>query len=96
MNSNDDDISRITRWEKRRGKASLIKHLKGKQLTRQEAIEARCYECNGGWPDGVIDCRNLICALRPFFPYSEGALKSDSSVSVVPVQTTTGYSARVA
>ena len=41
---------------KRRGKASLIKRLKGKQLTRQEAIEAKCYECSGGWPDGITKC----------------------------------------
>jgi hypothetical protein len=44
----------------RRGKASLIK-----QLTRQEDIEAKCYECSGGWPDGITKSSNEVYALRP-------------------------------
>lgn len=50
--------------KKRRGKRDLITHLTGKKLTWGQAIQAKCYDCNGMGEQ--IDCDNLECPLLPY------------------------------
>ena len=51
------------------GKNDLIKHLSGKRLTRNQAIKAKCYDCNGyGESD---ECSIITCPLYPFSPYRQ-------------------------
>jgi hypothetical protein len=57
------------KWEKRQGKASFVKFLEGGRITRQEAIEAKCYDCEGGWPEGVQPCLVSDCPLNLYHPY---------------------------
>ena len=45
----------------------------GERLTRQEAIEANCYECNGG--EAVYCGGEKSCALYAYSPYNREALK---------------------
>jgi hypothetical protein len=54
-----------------RGKALLNKHLNGERLTRNEAIIAKCYECECGYSEGIQKCTITKCPLNPFNPYSD-------------------------
>ena len=51
--------------KKRDGQVALIKHLSGGTLTRQQAIRAKCYDCDCMGDSGK-------CALKecPLYPYS--------------------------
>lgn len=56
---------------RRTGQKDLVRHLEGKKITRQEAIQAKCYDCNGM---GEADtCDSESCAL---YPYSQFRAKS--------------------
>lgn len=46
-----------------KGIGSHKKWCRRERLTRQEAIEAMCYECNGG---ENVDCQGYICALYDY------------------------------
>ena len=48
----------------RRGKAQMIKHLKGGKLTRGAAILAKCYDCQGMGDQS--ECEIESCSLYPF------------------------------
>lgn len=52
------------------GKMEYMKFLKGKTLTRAQAIKAKCYECNNGYADGKEDCRINNCPLYGYMPYN--------------------------
>ncbi len=51
------------------GRNELITHLKGRKLTRGQAIKAKCYECAGGFTDGKADCAIPHCPLYSFMAY---------------------------
>ena len=53
----------------RKGKKELIKYLNGDRLTRNEAIKAKCYDCNGMGESGVCDTNS--CALWPYSPFGK-------------------------
>ena len=53
----------------RAGKAHLIKYLSGKRITRDGAIKAKCYDCDGYGDSG--ECELNHCPLFPFSPYSK-------------------------
>jgi len=48
----------------RSGKTQLLKYLKGGRLTRQEAIKAKCYDCDGMGDTG--ECGLEHCSLYPY------------------------------
>lgn len=76
----EEKLKIVEKWEKRVGKASYIKFLKGGHITRQEAIDAKCYECEQGWSDGVQPCLISDCPLNPYHPYyGTHSKKKDSS-----------------
>lgn len=52
-----------------KGLQGIKKLLKGVRNTRQEAIEAKCYDCMGGYADGVVDCGDSSCPIYPYNPY---------------------------
>jgi hypothetical protein len=61
-----------------RGQAERIKCLKGKHLTRAEAMLAHCYDCTGGYADGARDCEMETCSIYGYMPYrenKEGAIR---------------------
>ena len=62
--------------KKAKGKLPLIRHLEGKRITRKDAIDAKCYECNGYCADGVEECNIRDC---PLWPYSPFRRKDESS-----------------
>lgn len=43
--------------------------MKDKTKSRRYAIEAKCYDCTGGYIDGRKDCENPKCPLYTFMPY---------------------------
>ena len=51
------------------GRSELHRHLQGKKLKEIEAIKAKCYDCTGGYADGLKDCGVKECPLHPFMPY---------------------------
>ena len=52
------------------GRGGLEKFLQGGKITRTRAIEAKCYDCMGGYADGTRDCESHTCPLHPFHPYN--------------------------
>lgn len=58
-----------------RGQAERIKCLKGESLTRGEAMLAHCYDCTGGYSDGVRDCEIKTCSMYAFMPYRKDKVK---------------------
>ena len=52
-----------------KGRADLIKHLKGGRLYQTQAIRAKCYECMLGYADGPGDCQTPRCPLYRYMPY---------------------------
>ena len=53
----------------RAGKNNLIKHLEGHRITRNQAISAKCYDCNG--MGELNTCQIVTCALWPYSPYRQ-------------------------
>ncbi len=51
------------------GEANYQKHQEGKTLYRNQAIQAKCFECMGDYLDGRYDCLVKTCPLYPFMPY---------------------------
>ena len=66
------------------GKSELIKYLKGKSLTRAEAIKAKCYECNCGYTDGKNDCGIIACPLYGYMPYNPNKDKPKITLTEEP------------
>lgn len=53
----------------------LRRYLKGENLTRGQAMAAKCCECSCYYEDGAADCQNEICPLYPWMPYRKGGAK---------------------
>lgn len=51
------------------GNSFLLKYLQGGELTRDQAIRAKCADCCGYYVDGRMDCEVPTCPLYPFSPY---------------------------
>lgn len=51
----------------RRGKKELIKYLEGGNISRAEAIKAKCFDCLGMGEDNI--CEVEPCPLLPYSPY---------------------------
>lgn len=58
---------------KARGGKELKKYLEGYVLTPKQMIQAKCYDCCGGYVDGKTDCLIEDCPLHPLHPYREKA-----------------------
>jgi hypothetical protein len=52
-----------------KGRKELMRHLKGRELTMDEAVHARCYDCMSYYADGTVDCRAPECPLYPYMPF---------------------------
>jgi len=52
-----------------KGRSEIKKFSEGGKLTQQKSIWANCYQCMGGYEDGVQDCKNPDCPLYPYHPY---------------------------
>ena len=50
------------------GRKEYLKYLKDGKITRDEAIAAECYACQGYYRDGREDCKNEVCPLYLFSP----------------------------
>jgi len=73
-----DEIRRI--GTKRRGRAEYVQYLRGKPLTRGQAIRAKCYDCMGYYVNGAADCEITDCPLYPWMPYRRGGPETDDDV----------------
>ena len=76
---NIKDINEV--GKEARGMKHLVRHLEGKELTQNQAIEANCYGCMGGYTDGKQDCKIPECSLHPFMPYREGGPRKLKAMS---------------
>lgn len=52
-----------------KGRICLQKYLKGEEVSRVEAMLAKCCECMCDHADGLLDCENPICPLYPWMAY---------------------------
>ena len=52
------------------GRTFLIRHLEGERLTQQQAIRAKCYDCDGMGETGECDLKE--CPLYPYSPFAVG------------------------
>lgn len=64
----------VETWGNFRGKQELLKHLRGEPLTLKEALLANCYNCNAGYADGRIDCKNPSCPCYGHMPYRKNKI----------------------
>ena len=58
----------------------LRKYLEGEELSKRQAIEAKCSDCMGYWEEGRFDCRMKHCSLYPYSPY-KGKFPSSKSMA---------------
>lgn len=63
------NIETIQKSPRRTGKNELLAFMAGKKLSYKKAVNAKCFECMGGYVDGAFDCGVKTCPLRPFMPY---------------------------
>lgn len=68
-----------------KGKKDLVNHLKGRRLTQQQAIRAKCYDCMGYFADGRVDCDTPSCPLYNFMPYNPKRTKVGMKISVADI-----------
>lgn len=66
------------------GKNDLVNHLSGKRITRNQAIKAKRYDCNGYGEDDT--CNITTCPLYPFSPYRQ----KSASASFMPTEQAEG------
>ena len=52
------------------GKNEYLKFLRGEQITRREAMLAKCYECTCYYDGKERDCQIPDCPLSPHNPYA--------------------------
>lgn len=52
-------------------KSSFNKFQDKKPLSRKEAMEAQCYECNGYTAEVSADCKGYNCPLYAFSPWGK-------------------------
>ena len=52
-----------------KGRSTIENLLQGLRNTRQQAIEAKCYDCTCGYADGARDCEDNSCPLYEYHPY---------------------------
>ena len=52
----------------RKGKAYLVKYLQGGRLTQRQAIQAKCFDCDGMGATGRCDIET--CSLYPYSPFA--------------------------
>lgn len=57
----------------RKGQKNLINYLQGQRLTRNQAIQAKCYDCDGMGDSGV--CEVERCSLYPYSPFRSKSLR---------------------
>lgn len=63
----DELLDSVRRDTKRVGQKDPIDHLTGKRITQRQAINAKCYDCNGMGELGTCDIES--CSLYPYSPY---------------------------
>ncbi len=51
------------------GKQSLLNHYNDMPLTHREAVAAKCYQCQGYYKLGKLDCEVPSCPIYSFMPY---------------------------
>ena len=63
----------IIEGKRAQGKKEWDMIMDGKKVTRNGAIKAQCYDCMGGYHDGVGDCGCDYCPLYQYHPYKKEA-----------------------
>lgn len=72
MNKSDQlqrQIQQANEWPRQIGKSHYLKHLKGEHLTRDEAIQAKCYECTCG--EDAEPCNAITCPLHKYCQWNK-------------------------
>lgn len=62
-------LSIIEHGKRAIGRDDMEKMLAGTLRHRAGALKAKCYDCMGGYADGIMDCSVTSCPLYPFHPY---------------------------
>jgi len=62
----NQQIRSVETWPRRAGRKELLRHLRCKRLTRDEAIQARCYYCVCG--EEGSPCNVGMCPLTQYCP----------------------------
>ena len=60
------------------GKNEYLKFLRGEQITRREAMLAKCYECTCYYDDTERDCLIPDCPMYPYHPYANAKAKEQA------------------
>ena len=69
MGIDDKMLKSAMSGKSRSGKSDLVKYLNGGRITRNQAIKAKCYDCQGMGDSGT--CEMAHCSLYPYSPYRD-------------------------
>ena len=65
----EQHISNVKKWQRKAGKNHYLRFLNGEKLTRDEAIQAKCYECVCG--EDTEPCLVPTCPLTHFCQWNK-------------------------
>ena len=63
-------LKELDRSPSTRGATQFRRYLNGENLTRMQAMLAKCCECMAYYVDGRISCVLPTCPLYPYMPYA--------------------------
>jgi len=67
MNGKEMIYNSAKTGKRRKGQKELLRFLNGERLTRQQAINGKCYDCDGMGESGVCDITE--CTLYSYSPF---------------------------
>ncbi len=57
-------VAEVKRYGKQnRGQKDILNYLQGMRLTQRQAIQAKCYDCQGYDEDGFEPCETILCPI---------------------------------
>lgn len=72
----ESDLKWAEGLPRRKGRAELIKYLKGGRLTARQSINATCFRCSSGY-DAGLGCTVSGCPLVPLNYYNLAEKRGD-------------------
>ncbi len=73
-------LQNVKNWPRSAGKAHYLRFLQEEKLTRDEAIQAKCYECVGG--EDTEPCLVSTCPLTPFCQWNKPKKANTSTADI--------------
>ena len=76
----EQHISNVKKWRRKTGKAQYLRYLQGEELTRDEAIQAKCYDCVSG--EDAEPCLVPTCPLTQYCQWNKPKKAKTSTTDI--------------